>query len=178
MLPSHVSGRFLLCFLRNCYDFDLSKYDDVVVFVDENEERFPTKYLTSKNLLSGGLGRRFLGLPIDSALRFTSDAAARTNIRDIEYGKIFYLENIFFILNFSGRMSEFALAYDVQIRVVFCRVLILQLAGKGLAFIFEVESLGSRREIELVPMGMILFWTVRTRSIMFICLSNIVMLHQ
>ncbi|KAG5630855.1 hypothetical protein H5410_002572, partial [Solanum commersonii] len=41
-------------FLGNCYDFDLSKYDDVVIFVDENEEIFPTKYLTSKNLLNGG----------------------------------------------------------------------------------------------------------------------------
>ncbi|KAG5632011.1 hypothetical protein H5410_003728 [Solanum commersonii] len=55
MLPSHVSGRFLL---RKCSNFDLSKYDDVV-FVDENEERFPTKYLTGKNLLSRGLERVF-----------------------------------------------------------------------------------------------------------------------
>ncbi|KAG5619690.1 hypothetical protein H5410_004908 [Solanum commersonii] len=53
MLPSHVSRRFLLSFLRNCYDFNLSKYDEVVVFVDENEERFPIKYLIGKNLLSG-----------------------------------------------------------------------------------------------------------------------------
>ncbi|KAG5631553.1 hypothetical protein H5410_003270 [Solanum commersonii] len=41
-------------FVENYYDFDLSKYEDVVVFVDENDERFPTKYLTRKNLLSGG----------------------------------------------------------------------------------------------------------------------------
>ncbi|KAG5619708.1 hypothetical protein H5410_004926 [Solanum commersonii] len=42
-----------LCHKRNFCDFDLSKYDDVLL-VDENEEIFVTKYLIGKNGLSRG----------------------------------------------------------------------------------------------------------------------------
>ncbi|KAG5619692.1 hypothetical protein H5410_004910 [Solanum commersonii] len=56
--------------------------------------------------------------------RFTSNAATRTN--------------------FSDRMTELALVYDVQIRVIFCRVFFLQLVGK---------VVGSKREIELCTNG-------------------------
>ncbi|KAG5632331.1 hypothetical protein H5410_004048, partial [Solanum commersonii] len=44
LLDSFINIMIQYNFSRNCCDFDLQIYDDVV-FLDENEERFATKYL-------------------------------------------------------------------------------------------------------------------------------------